>query len=197
MVAAFSFVLKLPPLYSRVTFLLALGLSLALVPLGRVVLFSVAQRWLWWTEPVVVIARVGAPSEPSAESRRLVIWAIDRWPSSNRTQRMPVVMPSTALPVVGGLDEVPAVSARGVHVAFVEIESLQSLAVLDRLQQCFRHVVVLNEADDLPVEGLQVRNLGGLIGIEYTNNLLRPVNQTAKRLLDLVLGSPHLFCSSL
>jgi Undecaprenyl-phosphate galactose phosphotransferase WbaP len=188
MVAAFSFVLKLPPLYSRVTFLIALGLSLTLVPLGRVALFSAAQRWLWWAEPIVVIG-----------TGRRAIRAIRGIKQARYLGYRPVaVIQSDArhvgrdavdgVPVVGGLDQVPAVSAAGVHVAFVETESLQSLAVLDRLQQCFRHVVVLNETDDLPVEGLQVRSLGGLIGIEYTNNLLRPVNQTVKRLLDLVLG---------
>ena len=188
LVAAFSFVLKLPPVYSRVTFLIALGLSVALVPLGRVVLFSVAQRWHWWAEPVVVIgtgrrairAIRGIKQAPYLGYRPVAVIQSN----ARHVGRDPV----DGVPVVGGLDQVPALSAAGVHVAFVETESLQALAVLDRLQQCFRHVVVLNETDDLPVEGLQVRSLGSVIGIEYTNNLLRPVNQTVKRLLDLVLG---------
>jgi len=185
-VAAFSFVLRLPPVYSRATFLIALALSLVLVPVGRFALFSVAQHWLWWTEPVVVIG-----------TGRRAVRAIRGIKRARHLGYRPVaVLEADAehsgrhavegVPVVGGLDQVPAVSASGVHVAFVEIESLQPGA-LDRLQTCFRHVVVLNDTDDLPVEGLQVRNLGGLIGIEYTNNLLRPVNQTAKRILDLVL----------
>jgi Undecaprenyl-phosphate galactose phosphotransferase WbaP len=188
MVAAFSFVLKLPHVYSRVTFLIALGLSLALVPLGRVALFSMAQRWPWWAEPVVVIG-----------TGRLAVRAIGGIKNARSLGYRPVAVIQSdprqgdcdsvdGVPVVGGLDQVAAVSASGIHVAFIEMESLQSLSVLDRLQQCFRHVIVVNETHDLPVEGLQVRNLGSLIGIEYTNNLLRPVNQTAKRLLDLVLG---------
>jgi Undecaprenyl-phosphate galactose phosphotransferase WbaP len=189
MVAAFSFVLKLPHVYSRVTFVIALGLSLALVPLGRVALFSVAQRWPWWAEPVVVIGsgrRAIRAIRGIKQARYLGYRPVAVIQSDGRHSGRDAV---AGVPVVGGLDQVPAVSASGVHVAFVEIESLQAPAVLDRLQQCFRHVIVLNETDDLPVEGLQVRNLGGLIGIEYTNNLLRPVNQTAKRLLDLVLAS--------
>jgi lipopolysaccharide/colanic/teichoic acid biosynthesis glycosyltransferase len=39
------------------------------------------------------------------------------------------------------------------------------------------------------VEGLQIRNLGRLVGIEYTNNLLRHSNRAIKRLLDLMFGS--------
>ena len=51
----------------------------------------------------------------------------------------------------------------------------------------FRQVILIHEFDDLPVEGLQVRDLGNLVGIEYNNNLLRPEKQTAKRILDLAL----------
>ena len=46
----------------------------------------------------------------------------------------------------------------------------------------------MRDYDDLPVEGLQIRNLGTLVGIEYTNNLLLHGNQAIKRALDLVLA---------
>ena len=187
MVAAFSFVLKLPPVYSRVTFMIALGLSLVLVPLGRFALFSVAQRWPWWTEPVVIIGtgrRAIRAIEGVKRARHLGYRAVAVIQSGGDD----TLSSLDGVPVVGGLDQVPAVSASGVHVGFVDSESLDESIVLDRLQQWFRHVVVLNDSAHLPVEGLQVRNLGGLSGIEYTNNLLRPVNQAAKRTLDLVLG---------
>ncbi len=73
---------------------------------------------------------------------------------------------------------------------------MQTRAVLDQLQQDFQHVILLREFDDLPVEGLQVRNLGSLVGIEYTNNLLRPGNQAAKRALDLVLAGAALVAAA-
>src|SRR4029079_19532977 len=53
--AAFGFALKLPPLYSRVTFALALALSLLTVPLARVLVSRLATRWCWWNEPAAVI----------------------------------------------------------------------------------------------------------------------------------------------
>ena len=52
----------------------------------------------------------------------------------------------------------------------------------------FRHVVLIRDYDDLPVEGLQIRNLGNLVGIEYTNNLLLHGNRVIKRALDVVLA---------
>ena len=46
----------------------------------------------------------------------------------------------------------------------------------------------MRDYDDLPVEGLQIRNLGTLVGIEYTNNLLLHGNRVIKRALDIVLA---------
>jgi Undecaprenyl-phosphate galactose phosphotransferase WbaP len=187
--AAFSFALKLPHLYSRVTFLLAFVLSLAFVPLGRMVLFHVARGWNWWAEPVVVIgtgrravrALRGITQASHLGYRPAAVLAADATGQTGESVE--------GVPIVGGLDQAPALSRAGVRVAFLEVEQMQTQAVLDRLQQDFQHVILLREFGDLPVEGLQVRNLGSLVGIEYTNNLLRPANQAAKRVLDLVLGS--------
>jgi lipopolysaccharide/colanic/teichoic acid biosynthesis glycosyltransferase len=49
--------------------------------------------------------------------------------------------------------------------------------------------VVVGEYGDLPVERVHVRNLGGLIGVEFTNNLLHWRNRLLKRIIDVVLGS--------
>ena len=44
----------------------------------------------------------------------------------------------------------------------------------------------------LPVEHVQVRNLGPVLGIEFSNELLRPENRIVKRMLDIILGSVFL-----
>jgi Undecaprenyl-phosphate galactose phosphotransferase WbaP len=187
--AAFSFALKLPHLYSRVTFLLAFVLSLALVPLGRFAVFSLARNRDWWTEAVVVIG-----TGPRAAR---AIRGIKR--AGHLGYRAVAVLTSDAqadaagefegVPIMGGLEQVHALSASGIRIAFLEVERLQPQLVIDQLQQTFQHVVLLHELDDLPMEGLQVRTLGDLVGIEYRNNLLRPEKQLTKRVLDLALGS--------
>ena len=186
--AAFSFALKLPHLYSRVTFLLAFVLSLALVPLGRLALFYAARNWPWWAEPVVVIG-----------TGRRAARAIRGIKRANhlgyRAIAVVTPMPSApageleGVPVVGGLDRLRDIADSGVRVAFLEIDQMQTREMLDRLQQGFQHVILLREFDDLPVEGVQVRNLGTLVGIEYTNNLLRRGNQTVKRAIDLLVAA--------
>jgi lipopolysaccharide/colanic/teichoic acid biosynthesis glycosyltransferase len=95
------------------------------------------------------------------------------------------------VPVVGGLDRTSALAAQGIRVALLESrrsDPSRDRPMVDRLQRDFRHVVLIREYDDLPVEGLQIRNLGHLVGIEYTNNLLREGNQAIKRALDVVLS---------
>ncbi|HSC27721.1 MAG TPA: exopolysaccharide biosynthesis polyprenyl glycosylphosphotransferase [Vicinamibacterales bacterium] len=186
--AAFSFALKLPHLYSRVTFALAFVLSLILVPIGRQVLFHAARAWTWWSEPVAIIGTGRAAAHAIRgikEARHLGYRPVAVLsPNGGRAS-----VELEGVPIVGGLDEVPALAARGIRVAFLEIEPLQARAVLDRLQQAFLHVILLREFDDLQLESLQIRNLGNMVGIEYTNNLLRPRNQTAKLMLDLLLAS--------
>jgi Undecaprenyl-phosphate galactose phosphotransferase WbaP len=189
--AAFSFALKVPHQYSRATFLIAFVLSLVFVPLGRQWLTHVAGRWYWWAEPVVVIG-TGSPAARAIRSLRqaghlgyrpAAVIAADKVPDPGADLE--------GVPIVGSLDRLPTLSARGIRVGFLEPQ-FQTRDLVDRLQRTFLHLIVLREFDDLPVEGLQVRNLGTSIGIEYTNNLLRPRNQTAKRVLDLLLGGSAL-----
>jgi len=94
------------------------------------------------------------------------------------------------VPVFGSAEMASYFADRGVRVALVEVgEGGIAGATLSRFQQCFRHVVVVCEAQDLPVERVRVCNLGGFLGIEFTNNLLRWHNRVFKRLIDLTFGA--------
>lgn len=191
--AAFSFALKLPPLYSRVTFTLAFALSLVLVPVTRALVAHWARRWSWWAEPVVVIgtgaraARVIRSIQQAGHFGYRPVAAL----AFDTKSQMPIELDVEGVPVVGGLDRTAALAAQGIRVALLESRRAdpgRDRPVIDRLQRHFRHVMLVREYDDLPVENLQVRNLGRLAGVEYTNNLLRKGNQAIKRALDLALS---------
>jgi Undecaprenyl-phosphate galactose phosphotransferase WbaP len=188
--AAFAFALKLPPLYSRVTFVLALAFSLVLVPVARWLVSRLARRWTWWNEPVVVVGT----GERAARTIRRIQHAGDFGyrPAAVLAIETPVHTHVEGVPIVGGLDQTAALAARGIRVALLEsrrADPARERAMVDRLQRDFRHVVLIRDYDDLPVEGLQIRNLGNVVGIEYTNNLLLHGNQAMKRALDLAAGS--------
>ncbi|MGH7856918.1 MAG: sugar transferase, partial [Candidatus Binatia bacterium] len=78
--------------------------------------------------------------------------------------------------------------ARTVDVVLMSTVGLAGAASFDSLHRHFRRVLVVRELDDLPVEGIRMQNLGSLLGIEYTNNLLDGRNRFVKRTLDLVIG---------
>jgi Undecaprenyl-phosphate galactose phosphotransferase WbaP len=184
---AITYAVKLPHLFSRVTIAITFALALVAVPAGRWLVGALAGRWRGWREPVVMIGD-DAP----------VAGAIGALRDLDRLGYRPVgvlrtggAAPGTSVegvPVLGGIESAPELARRGVRVALVELVSRPDRATLDRLQQHFRHVITLRGVDDLPVEGVQVRNLGGVLGIEYTNNLLRRRNRAVKRAVDLALG---------
>ncbi|MBI4639267.1 MAG: exopolysaccharide biosynthesis polyprenyl glycosylphosphotransferase [Candidatus Tectomicrobia bacterium] len=184
--AAASFVLKLPPHYSRMTFAIAWSASLILVPLLHFLVLSVIGRL--WREPAVLVG----------SGRRWVQGAIRALENGLSLGYRPVGVLSLDLSwhgrtvegvqVLGGPEFAPYLAERGVCVALVE-ESDEGSSTLSWLQQHFRHVVMIREYKDLPVELVRVCNLGGVLGIEFTNNLLRWQNRFIKRTLDVVLGA--------
>ena len=185
--AAITFALKLPNLYSRVTFAIAYALALLAVPLARALVGASAGRWSWWREPVAVVA-------PVEDAEKLMSRLGTAGPTGYRPVAIlvsgssPAPLEVLGLPCLGGLEHACALAGRGIRTALVAGRAIGEAAIVDRLQPWFRHVLVVRPVLDLPVEGVQVRNLGGAFGIEYTNNLLLRRNRLLKRVLDLIAG---------
>src|SRR6185437_10340735 len=65
--------------------------------------------------------------------------------------------------------------------------------LMDRYGHCFSHIMVIPDLIGMASLGLSVREVGGVIGLEVTQRLLRPSAQFIKRALDLFLilaGAP-------
>jgi Undecaprenyl-phosphate galactose phosphotransferase WbaP len=192
--AAATFALKVPPRYSRITFGIAVALSLFSVPLFRLIMLSFVRKTRWWPKPVVLVIdsrrseRVGESLRRSAYSGYRTVGVLVA-----RSENAPESV--AGLPVLGSLDDAAAIAGRNIHTVIVETETDESPALLDRLRQHFRHVVTIRSYSEVPLERVQIRSLGELLGIEYTNNLLDPANRFAKRALDLAVGIPVLLLS--
>jgi Undecaprenyl-phosphate galactose phosphotransferase WbaP len=187
--ASVSFALKLPPHHSRMGFAIAWAASLVSLPLLRFLVLSAVSRWRWWREPTVLVGS-GRWAERTVRAlehalslgyRPLAVLS----PDSRRHGRA-----IEGVPVLGGPEMAPHLSAGGVRVALME-ESRESrwAATLGWLQQHFQHVVLIQEYQDLPVERVRVCNLGVVLGIEFTNSLLHWQNRFIKRTVDAVLGA--------
>jgi Undecaprenyl-phosphate galactose phosphotransferase WbaP len=186
-IAAANFVFKLPSVYSRMGFAVAWSVSLISVPLVRFFVLGVVSRSQWWREPVVLVGN-GRWVQQAARSLKNAL--------SLGYRPIGVLSPEFRrcgnavedVPVLGGLELAPLLAERGVRVAMMG-EGYGQDSALSWLQQHFHRVIVMSEYGDLPVEPVQVCNLGDVLGLAFTNNLLGWRNRFIKRTLDVVLGS--------
>ena len=189
-VAAASFALKADPTFSRMSFAIAWAGALVIVPVCRLLTLSIVKPFRWWSEPTVIF---GTPSEA-----RLTILSLKRAFSLGYAvvgvlcsdgQRVGQTIED--VPILGGLELVPELSQRGVATLLAWDDS-SVMAELAHTQTLLRHMVFIREDRLYPVERVKVRNLGGVLGIEFSNELLRRPNQFIKRSLDLILSTAGL-----
>ena len=93
------------------------------------------------------------------------------------------------VPLLGGLRSAARLRESGVKTALVWDSRTQG-KTLSYLSRVFSHVVIIRDGESLALERVRVRNLGGVLGIELTNELLRSRNRILKRLIDLVVSVP-------
>ena len=187
LLAAASFAFKADPRYSRITFCLTWLVSLAIVPLCRSLTCAIAGRHSWWREPTVVFG--------SLSQIELTIRSVNSATSLGYEIVGALCQDSRAVghairqvPVLGGLELVPALTRQGVTTILAWDSPSVPSELADTLQQTY-HMLFIREESRLPVERVQMRNLGGVLGIEFSNELLRRGNQIVKRTLDLCLGT--------
>jgi Undecaprenyl-phosphate galactose phosphotransferase WbaP len=185
--AAASFAFKADPRYSRLTFAVTWLGALVLVPICRALILSVASSLRWWREPTVIVG-----TEPQIQ---LTIRSLSDGLSLGYEvvgalcpDRHSLGQSIVTVPVLGGLEMVPYLAKRGVTTILVW-DSPSRVSDMVRIQQQVEHVIFIREENLLPVEQVRVRNLGGVLGIEFTNELLRHRNQLIKRTIDITVGT--------
>jgi Undecaprenyl-phosphate galactose phosphotransferase WbaP len=184
---AASVVARQGPRYSRAAFAIAWVVALATVPLFRYLVLSVARSFRWWSELAVVVG--------SRDQAELTIRSVgDAFSLGYKV--VGVLLPQDygsvsrvhSVPVLGGIDVAPRLHKQGVTTALVW-DSPKASATLASLLNCFPHVVLIRDDSLLPIEQIRVRNLGGTLGIELSNQLLRRRSRVIKRAIDLILSS--------
>ena len=187
-IAAFSFIVRAPQHYARMTFFLAWGGTSALLPIVHFAMRSLLARAPWAGEPMVVIG-TGSDARRTIEALRDArsVGYEPRWVLSLGRGAPDTVV---GLPVVGELDLAPTLADRGARVALVVVEEPDRRGeIVQYLQEHFRHVLLMGGPYGSPVEGVEVRNLGGALCVEFENQLLKRRNRIVKRLIDLVGSS--------
>jgi Undecaprenyl-phosphate galactose phosphotransferase WbaP len=203
MLASASFVLKLPHHYSRMTFAVTWGLALLTVPLARFAALSFLRRVPWWCEPVILVGDQQF-AEPLLRSLSQAVTL--GYKPVGRLALQSGCREDNADPLfLGGVFEAPAIAKAGVRVAVIlEAAGYEQPPLLQWLQQYFSHVIEVRGYAGAPVYGVSARDLGGVLGLEFRNQLLVRRNMIVKRCFDvcaagvgLVLSFPLLLLAGL
>jgi Undecaprenyl-phosphate galactose phosphotransferase WbaP len=174
---------------SRIIVLVAYLFSVLLVPLFRGLVRSAFAKRSWWGSPVVVIG--------FGETGRRVLKTLQDHPE--RGLRPVAVLDDelSAHEDIGpGLIAGPLSScfeiAREHRISYgilcmPNLSREEILPLLNRYGQCFSHIMLIPDLMGMASLDVNVREVGGLVGLEVTQKLLRPSAQYAKRTIDLAL----------
>jgi Undecaprenyl-phosphate galactose phosphotransferase WbaP len=96
------------------------------------------------------------------------------------------------VPVAGPLSLAPEIARRlridHALIAMPGLERVELVDVIERWGATFSHVIVIPNLFGIGTLWVSTRDLGGVLGLEVRQNLLIPLNQWLKRILDLVMA---------
>jgi Undecaprenyl-phosphate galactose phosphotransferase WbaP len=183
-----TFLLKAGAQYSRGATILAWATAVALVPITRLISRPLLGKYGWFAKPVAILGagRTGQmlvellKRNPGLALNPLV--AFDDDPA--KQGRL------LDVPVVSRLDEAPAYcKTLGIDYAIIAMPGLTRkdlLAVMRRAAAGFSQRLLVPDLFGVSSVWVEARDLGGVLGLEIRDNLLRPSASAAKRVLDLV-----------
>lgn len=189
-IVAVTFLAKMIP-YSRLALGVAWVLSVALVVPLRNIVRRVMSSKSWWGIPVVIFG-AGSTSamlidlllkNPQLGFRAALI--LDEDPGKH-TLGTP-----TTPPVVGGLELASDLSRRfNLHYVVVAMPGMSTdnlSRILNTYAQQFPHFLLIPDLIGLTSFWVSAKDLGGVLGLEIQQNLMRPTPRAIKGFLDLVL----------
>jgi len=179
---------------SRVAVFISWALAQALVPVARTLLRSVLHRLGLWGIPVVVLG--------AGKTARRVIDALRDNPGLGYR---PVLCldddkrklgECNGVPVVGRLEAAPDVAGRQkiqcAIVAMPGIHRRELTGIVEDLSKTFRSIILVPDLFGIATLWTQPQDLGGVLGLKISSNLLGPVNRLIKRTLDIVVSATGL-----
>jgi Undecaprenyl-phosphate galactose phosphotransferase WbaP len=186
---AIIFLLREGVTYSRGIFVMAWGLSLVFVWLGRILLRQLCARQPWWGYPVLVLG--------AGKTGEMVIRALQRQPAlglkpiaildDDPTKQLDV----EGVPVMGKLSLAPYMACElGVSHAIVAMPGVpreQLLTILERYAHTFPHLLMVPDLFGFASLWVSTKDLGGMLGLEIRQRLLLPGPRLTKAILDRAL----------
>ncbi len=189
-IAAMSFFVKGAWEYSRLVFLSSWIISLPLVPIGRSLIRKICSSKSWWGIPVIVIG-AGEAGEKIINSLSkhkhiglrphvAVDDDVNRWGYIN------------GIPVVGGLKTIPELARKlkidHAIIAMPKVRRERQKEIIEEYSKYFTHTTVIPDLFGLTSLWVSTRDLGGILGLEVQQRLLRSSSIIKKRIFDILLS---------
>lgn len=170
--------------YSRLTLTLALLFSVFLLPLVRTQLKRLLIRSMLWGMRSMVYG--------DYKTAGLMVKSLEKEVGLGYYP-VGIYDPFTAhppkdvdgVPVYKSLDD-KSVFATAAIMAMPQLSREELLERLDAPLNTYRHVVIIPDLEDAPSLWVQPRDMGGILGLEISCNLLDPWSRALKRVTDLL-----------
>lgn len=188
--AGLSFLTKTGTLYSRGAFLLAWLLTLAFVPLARLAARAALSCLSWWGEGVLILG--------AGKTGEMVVQAMQR--EAGMGLRPIALLDDhpqkwgrdiAGVKVKGPLALAPNYAEKGVRyvvLAMPGVSPQRLVEIIETYCVSFPHLVMIPDFFGSPSLWVQAQDLGGVLGLEVEQKLLRRWAWWIKRALDLSLG---------
>lgn len=188
--ATLTFLVKIDWDYSRLAFVMSWAISLLTLPLGRAYVKNKYGNKKWWGIPVIIIG-AGKAGENVINSllkhyqiglKPLV--AVDddsnRWGYINN------------IPVVGGLDIIPDLADKlkigDAIIAMPSVSRKRQHEIIKNYSKYFQNTTYIPDIFGLNSLWVNSRDLGGILGLEVQQKLLKRSSRIQKRIFDITIA---------
>jgi Undecaprenyl-phosphate galactose phosphotransferase WbaP len=177
--------------FSRTIFLLLIFFSLCFLPLFRAVTRELFAKQSWWGVSVIILG--------AGKTGQLIVQQLQKLPNigfkplvildDDREKHDSTIL---GVPVAGSLDLVKNYSSKNIKWIIIAMPSLQNNQlkhVFHSFTRQFAHTIVIPDTIGISSLWISPLDMGGVLGLEITNNLVITSNRFLKRAFDIFVSS--------
>ena len=185
--AALVFLFRYESRFSRITLLIGWMILLFLAPLSRAAMRNMFGRRSWWGYPVIVLGSSKGVAETLEEMEKHPEVGLRAVAALTETGEEDEI---ASIPVVGNVSQGPVYALNlGVHRAVIAMPDAQGVELsklVENSARLFSYVYVVTRLSGLSSLGVEIRDVGSMMALEFRRSLLVPSHQAVKRVLDIL-----------
>lgn len=189
--ATLSFLVKDAWEYSRIAFILSWGIAVLTVPMGRALVRKMFSHKSWWGVPVIIIG--------AGNSGEQVIKSLKKHPQIGLRPIVAIDDNSDKwgyienVPVVGGMEVIPQlVNKLDIEQAIIAMPNAsrsKKQEIIQTYSKYFKNTTFIPDLYGISSLWVSSKDLGGIVGLEVQQKLLKKSSQIRKRIFDIVLAT--------